>query len=487
MTRTSSVCTIWVDVDDFFHYARNNPRPSGIQRVVHEILSVLEARAALRQEAAHIRFVRRGAGDEPFAEVCFSEISSLFERLSGSPLPSTGPDESPRERLPLIAAASSFETLRRTLIRSFEALPPDTGNLLLAAGVSQVRALRLLRRFLRPRHPQPVISTDAVSASQAASTPVPLACAPRKDDILLILGAAWCDPLFGERLRLARERYGVRPVQLIHDLIPARRPEWCHPSLVRDFRHWLETSLPQCSEILAISSATAHDVGCYAREHFIHLSAPVRVMPMGCGFSDMNATLETTCPGLPAPGTYILFVSTLEARKNHGFLLRVWRRLLSETGSEPVPTLVFAGRIGWLVTDLLQQLDNADWLQGKIRLIADPTDTELKHLYKNCLFTVFPSLFEGWGLPVTESLAMGAPCLASDVTSIPEAGGRFARYFDPDNVQDAADKIRSTFQNQDALAEWKNMIRTEFRSASWEAAADTLLDACAAAGRRGEL
>ena len=66
------------------------------------------------------------------------------------------------------------------------------------------------------------------------------------------------------------------------------------------------------------------------------------------------------------------------------------------------------------------------------------TDADLKVLYEGCLFTLFPSFYEGWGLPVTESLAFGKPCIASNRSSIPEAGGKLARYIDPNNLTNHA-------------------------------------------------
>ena len=124
--------------------------------------------------------------------------------------------------------------------------------------------------------------------------------------------------------------------------------------------------------------------------------------------------------------------------------------------AEQVPTLVFAGRVGWLVADLMQQLENAEWFGGKIRLIEGPSDGELATLYQDCLFTLFPSHYEGWGLPVTESLAHGVPCLAADRTSLPEAGGRFARYFDPDNLDDA---VRASVPRSKTGMGWRLGVR----------------------------
>jgi glycosyltransferase involved in cell wall biosynthesis len=136
---------------------------------------------------------------------------------------------------------------------------------------------------------------------------------------------------------------------------------------------------------------------------------------------------------------------------------------------------VFAGRVGWLVADLMQQLDNTGWLDGRIVLVEDPTDAELATLYRGCLFTLFPSLYEGWGLPVTESLAFGKPCIASNVTAVPEAGGSLARYFDPENVAEATRVIRATIEDRAGLAAWEEQVRREFRPVPWEAAADCLL------------
>lgn len=483
MIRSSSQCTIRVDVDDLFQYAMANPRPSGIQRVVYEILGVLEKRATAHPQQPRILFVRRGRNGEPFVEVAWSDITALFSTLTGMEQTSERRSNTCRTGQSLLRQPRFGENLRRTLISKFQSMPDDIGKPLLASGIAQIRAARLLRQCFRPTHKRQIAS-KTVSSSEIFSDKTTIffknTTSSGQKDIFLILGAAWCDPLFSERLRHAREQYDMRPVLLVHDLIPFRRPEWCDPSLVRNFQHWLKTSLPHCSRLLAVSRATARDVKQYSTEHGLKLSLPVQVMPMGSGFSFMQTGSGTLPVGLPAAGSYVLFVSTLEVRKNHAFLLRVWRRLLNEGKEADIPTLVFAGRVGWLVRDLMQQLDNSDWLNGKVRMISDPTDEELKHLYQGSLFTIFPSLFEGWGLPVSESLMMGVPCLASHATSVPEAGGEFARYFDPENVTDAVEKIRELLADRKQLSLWKNEIRTGFMPTSWEQSADMLLDTCLA-------
>jgi glycosyltransferase involved in cell wall biosynthesis len=92
------------------------------------------------------------------------------------------------------------------------------------------------------------------------------------------------------------------------------------------------------------------------------------------------------------------------------------------------------------------------------------------------LFTIFPSLYEGWGLPVTESLAHGKPCLVARTTSLPEAGGALARYFDPDNLHEAVDAVRTLIGDRAGIAAWEAEIRARFRPTPWRETAMALLD-----------
>ena len=154
--------------------------------------------------------------------------------------------------------------------------------------------------------------------------------------------------------------------------------------------------------------------------------------------------------------------------------------MLDELPYDEVPTLVFAGRIGWLVEDLMHQISNTDHLGGKLVIVEGPSDADLASLYKGCLFTLFPSFYEGWGLPVTESLALGKPCLISNRSSLPEAGGKLARYFDPDNLHDAYEAVRSVLADPADLARWEDRVRREFKPVPWSATVEGLLVGLAA-------
>jgi glycosyltransferase involved in cell wall biosynthesis len=175
------------------------------------------------------------------------------------------------------------------------------------------------------------------------------------------------------------------------------------------------------------------------------------------------------------PQRYILFVSTIEIRKNHRLLVRVWQRLLARHGADAIPVLVFAGQVGWMVDDLLADLAASGYLGGKVEHRPGLSDEELDEAYRGCLFTVFPSLCEGWGLPIAESLAHGKFCLASNRASIPEVGGDLIDYFDPSDDDDALAKVERLLFEPGYLAAREARLRAEYRPCTWADCAHSLV------------
>lgn len=495
---------IWVDVEHLFHHAEACPRPSGIQRLSFEIYQALVERFGTDGPIRFVRgrFVRgqfeRGEavrgdpGGGGFAAVPWDEVAGLYERMVAGPAGVADADAvgAPPPAPPPVPPEPSRGPARRLLHRASNLLPGHVRAPVAAAVGLQLDSWReaasAVRAAIRgPAEPATGSAEDATAAAEPAVPAAPpdaFAGVQTDGDVLLSIGAPWWQDDYVELVTEARRRHGLRLALLVYDLIPVRAPEWCDPHLVAIFGAWLGGILPQCDAVLAISRATAEDVQRYAAERRIAVPVAVRVIPIGTGFSAPATAPLASGPAsraLPAPGSYALFVSTIEGRKNHALLVRVWRRLLAESPGARVPTLVFAGRIGSLVRDLLQQLDNTDWLDRRVMVVEDPSDAELEALYQGCLFTLFPSFAEGWGLPVTESLAFGKPCVIADSSSLPEAGGPLARYFDPDDVNDAHRVIRDVIQDPEALAAWTARVRREFRPVPWAATAESLVRALA--------
>ena len=444
--------TIWIDAEDLFRYAEAHTRPSGIQRLALEMCRALVARHGTgsgtssstgTSVAGRVRFLRQRSFSDGFYAVSWESLRTAFETMANKPAAA-----------PLPAGAAGPAALRR-----FASLQ---GQALAALGL-------LLRRLTREISEMPANLATEFDA---------FASQVRPNDVILALGSPWL-PGYAARIRAAREQFHVRFALTVYDIIPLRHPEWCHSTVTDHFGAWIDGVLPLSDHVFAISRATADDLARYAARRGIALRRAPMPFPIGTGFHPPPAAAvgEAAGQALPPAGSYALFVSTIEPRKNHVLLFRVWQALLRELPREAVPTLVFAGQVGWMVADLMAQLDNCAWLDGKIVFCRRPTDAELEALYRGCRFTLFPSLYEGWGLPVTESLVFGKPCVISRATSLPEAGGRLARYFDPESVPDATRVIRGVIEDAAGLAAWQAQVAGEFRPVAWEESARVMIEA----------
>jgi glycosyltransferase involved in cell wall biosynthesis len=506
---------IWVDVEDLFEYVKQNRRPSGIQRVGYELCRAL---SELDPSADVVRLVRSGRPATGYYSVPFALLDSHFRALSHAEARQAPMAAAPSAARPPRAGAAPHRRLRHWVrTRWVDRLPPAaraclregyfhqlaalTAAIALAGAVGAGVAGRLRGMVGRGGKPQ---GEAAERAAPAASSGLSgglsggggghddAECLMQPGDVLLLLGAPWF-PGYAAWVRDIAGQKRMRLAVLMYDIVPVRHPEWCDRALIGPFLAWVGGMLPRADVLLTISHATAADIERHAAESGIALRAPPRPIRMGTGFTVHrpavwpDATTTTRpLPQLPCPGSYALIVGTIEARKNHALLVRVWRRLLEDMPEASVPALVFAGHVGWLVGDLMTQLRNADFLRGKVVVIEHPSDADLQTLYRGCLFTLFPSYYEGWGLPVTESLSYGRPCLISSTTSLPEAGGALARYFDPDSAADAYRVIRAAIEDPEDLAAWRARIAREFRPVPWtDSARDILAALDIAAGESG--
>ncbi len=505
---------VWFDVEDLFHFAQRNARPTGIQRVCFEIYRAAMADPAL---AVRIGFLRHATAERGFVEADWTVLQALFRRVTDRPAEQgrlrpeptqPGPDSPSAADVrpeaapePAVGAARQRRRLPIRLLKRAAGVLPDRirrPGILFAvmqaqavaalAGAAGEVALAGIRegasRAVRLPSVRTVLSRPAPREPAAEAPPRRLADIARRGDVLAVLGSPWFELDYAELAAHARGRLGLRLAVLLHDVIPVRRPEWVDRGTARVYRDWYTAVLPLADVVFANSQATADDLSSWCARDNVSLRRPVRPVPIGPGVGavadqlgepagPLPAVLEAVLDGRP----YVLFVSTVEARKNHLLLFRVWRRLLEEMGPERVPDLVFAGKVGWMVSDLMSQIENSRNLDGRLHVVEGLDDRELRAVYAGCLFTVFPSFYEGWGLPVSESLAMGKPCVASNATALPEAGGRLARYFDPFDVNDATRVIRQVIEDRPGLAAWQEEVRRGFRPITWHRTASAILDA----------
>ncbi len=291
-------------------------------------------------------------------------------------------------------------------------------------------------------------------------------------DVLLLLGETWGQHDF-RLLRELRRSQGLRVAALCQDLIPLKFPQLFESvAFVAGCRAFADFLAEDADLTIAISNSTRADIAEAAREKGGPKGRLVTLRP-GADF-DMAVNPERPAEAADlVPGNFVLSVSTIQARKNFDLLYRLWRRF-SEQNLACLPKLVIAGGKGFGSGDLLWQIDHDPLVRGSIVLLHGASDGELSWLYRNCLWTLYPSLYEGWGLPISESLAHGKLCLASNSSSLPEAGQGLARHFDPLDFRAWEEAIGELLRSPETVAAAEQRIRDGYRPMTWQQSAEQL-------------
>jgi glycosyltransferase involved in cell wall biosynthesis len=168
---------------------------------------------------------------------------------------------------------------------------------------------------------------------------------------------------------------------------------------------------------------------------------------------------------------YILCVGTLEPRKNLACLLKAFDEVAASGAIRPIPDLVLTGRTGWLSTGVAAKID-ASRFRERIRLTGYVTDEDLRALYSSCLTMIYPSLYEGFGLPPLEAMACGAPVISSSIGSISEVLGRNALLVEPTDCAALARGIIELLTNAEARRRLREAGLAHARSFSWRQTAE---------------
>jgi glycosyltransferase involved in cell wall biosynthesis len=414
---------VWFEVEDFLRYFDHFSNPTGLQRVPFEIFVEAER---LYGPAGRVRFCRLSVYSKRFMPVDFDAITSAYLHPPGANAP-----------WKTVWAPARFWC-------EFSALLPAI-----------------------IRHPQFFFCISKTAVGDLVDLAIRQRCFEqlvRPGDTIVALGAAWGAPGYVKHIAAAKRRHRIRFAILIYDMIPIEHGSLVEKRHVLQFRKWLADAIADADVVLTISKNSRQALLEFAADAGWPLPC-VEVLELGQGLSYLP--IAGSSRTLHLPGRYVLFVSTIEIRKNHRLLVRVWRRLIERHGADAVPVLIFAGQVGWQVDDLFAELAACGHLGGKIEHRRDLSDAELHEAYRCCLFTVFPSLCEGWGLPIAESLAHGKFCVASNRTSIPEVGGDLIDYFDPSNDDDALAKIEKVLFEPGYLAAREARLRAAYHPRTW--------------------
>jgi glycosyltransferase involved in cell wall biosynthesis len=246
------------------------------------------------------------------------------------------------------------------------------------------------------------------------------------------------------------QRGGVRAT-VFHDLVPFHHPEWCTPRTVSMHTRKARHAAATCDVVFANSHFTAADL-----VDVLGVDEG-RIVPAPPGLAD---GLDPDGEAADLNGPAILALGTIEPRKNLARLVEAWRLLGGELG------LVLAGGEGWG--------DRPDLADPRIRRLGYVPDEEIARLYRGAAVFAFPSMFEGFGMPIVEAMACGTPVVASIHASLDEACGDAAIRVDPLDARSIASGIREALARRDELVPLGLAHAARF---SWKRTGATMLAA----------
>jgi glycosyltransferase involved in cell wall biosynthesis len=323
----------------------------------------------------------------------------------------------------------------------------------------------LSREGARSLDPAWKLAVEDVFSSIAISAPLIFA----DHTVLVSLGSPWGIANYFMAVREAKRRSNLHFVAFVHDTIPLLLPEFCDGPTAMVYSRWVAGLPLHADLILANAENTRRDL-IHALRRFANHVPPCQVIRPNGDFSllfqnsgavsdEVQALLDTK---------YVLFVGTIEPRKNHLFVLTAWRKLISELGGHSVPTLVLAGKLGWHCEAVVEFLQRTDNLDGKVRVFHEVSDIDLQALYRHAQFTVYNSHYEGWGLPVTESLSFRKVPVIPMNSALMESGDRHAIFYESNSEPSFLEAVRNLIANPDTLLDKEAELQASSAVRPWE-------------------
>ncbi len=228
-------------------------------------------------------------------------------------------------------------------------------------------------------------------------------------------------------------------------------------------KRWTAYSARHAKKILTISESSKNDIinEYHQRAEKIEVVYPgMNTKLTKSGFLDMNELKDK----FSINKKYILFVGTLQPRKNITRLIEAFSKIDDDV------KLVIVGKKGWQFDEIIEAPEKYG-IKEKVIFLNNVGDDDLPSLYKNAEFFILPSLYEGFGLPVLEAMSYGTAVITSNISSLPEVGGDAALYVNPNDANDIALKIKKLLEDEGLRRELVAKGKKQVESFSWEKSA----------------
>jgi glycosyltransferase involved in cell wall biosynthesis len=267
---------------------------------------------------------------------------------------------------------------------------------------------------------------------------------------------------------------GVSAVVTIHDLIPLRLPGTVSPRARLFFRLATMLALHSANQVITISTHTRDDIVAVFGSS---LATKIHTIPLAAGpqfFPQPPDAIRRVRQKYHLPDTYVLYLGSNKPHKNLVRLLHAWKGALEQL-PRPPDQLVIAGAWDERYPEPRQTAEEIG-LGERVRFLGPIAEADLPGLYSGAKTFVFPSLYEGFGLPVLEALACGVPTACSNTSSLPEAAGPAAEYFDPHHVEAITAALVTCMDDRAQAADLREKRLAQARQFTWEKTAQATLD-----------
>ncbi len=249
----------------------------------------------------------------------------------------------------------------------------------------------------------------------------------------------------------------------IYDLIPINLPELLRENTKKNFPSFLQALYKYSDFIFFDSISAQEDYKTLKNKLKIMRNIPTQVVNLGADFIQKPSKMDKNYSNLLST-KYILFVGTIEPRKQQAQLLKAFDVLHNEY---PDLYLIFIGKIGWKVDSFINDLKNNPLKDKNIYHLTDIDDSLLSKFYQNAYIVTYLSIYEGYGLPIAESLYHGNITIASKNSSMIEVGEDFVDYIQNNTQKEIIDILKKYLQNQYLYDQKRNYIKTHYKINSW--------------------
>ena len=270
---------------------------------------------------------------------------------------------------------------------------------------------------------------------------------------------------------LVPPRIKGKVITTVHDVTYLRYPETVKARTLYSLRWRLRRSIERSDHILTVSEFTKREL-----QQLLNIpEEKISVIPNAAVFSENAADFGDVSKKYGFDGPYILYVGTVEPRKNLVRLLHAFEQLKTERN---IPhCLVLAGGNGWNNADIYQAAKDSKYAD-QIHFTGYVTEEEKSGLYRHADVFVFPSLYEGFGIPPLEAMHWGCPVVTSNAASLPEVVGDAAELVDPFDETDIARGIWNILSDEAYASELVDRGKRQAEKFTWEDSAKKLTEIC---------